>query len=1403
MNGQWLSTWSSSSASGVMVYFSSEQLIGNRIHDYNGEVSNSQALAYWNNGNYKLELFDRLGNSVTGWKVDHASWDNSNFYLYLKDVPDGYPGFYAKVSRDGNLGVQLTNNNTVYYTTAYDASEKYGAWGDLGRSNVWFNDLREINAYYCFGSYSYPVTVTITKPYDTIPIDTFTASKATNGNFYYFTASDLSKTDPKEAYRITAVSVDGSSRSEIGYLGVRGGQTGVVKPTGVTLSKTKLSLQLGQSEKLNATVKPDNATNKNVTWTSDNKDVAAVDAQGNVTATGVGTATIKATTDNGKAASCTVTVSDYTLTKTALKFDLSTEEGGKPQQLNVLNGGTPVTSNITWSTTDESVATVAKDGTVTPVDSGAARILAAIKDGPTLSCEVTVTNDALTSVGLSELSCELYLDTDGNAVPQKPNTKSLKAFYSPGKAEIKDVEWTITPTTNPPVVSVAKDSDDPTKAVITALSKGTADITVTVTTTSGSEKSATCKVTVKTVTSAGEAEKALPQGLTALTNEQLVLGDVSLDDFPGWAWLEEDRQIALTQFAGMQTKSFAATYTKSDAEPYETAVPIAFSTVTGISVQSESSTVQKGQNAELSVIWNMNGTQPDMSEYIKRVEWSSNKPAVASVQKDADGKAVLSALTAGSATITAQIKFKNNKTYKAQYKISVTEDTPADIQVTNVDGFTADASAPGSYRGKLSSDAAGNSGAIHITLTNASKLTVKNSNPKVTATGKVNKVNAETGEYVIPLTIKAAGMTKITLAANDKAKTQKDIFLYVTDSKPSISEDTVTINLQQTGGAAFTLYPNAGYQVSEAALSGENANKFTLASDNTAQGRYILTAGADTAKGTYKLTLCGKVRTTAATADDTSAEETFENVAFTVNVVDQKPKYKIKQSTKFNLFYKDWESRLEITTDEILNDMELKGCDFRLKKADGAYYLTAPTVEGLPSTCAKKGKLTLTFEGYQPVEIDFTVATEYKKPKITLAGKSATLYPENGITNAVITLKEGKDDYTPTAAPALDNEAAKLFSLTQDGDSLLLAASAPKTLPKSVKATISLLESNWAEAIKLVYTVKVSTAKPGVKLGKTTLQLNANPVSASYDTAATQIMWKDGATFNPSHVSFSAANAASRDILNRDITFTFDDETDQIIVRLNKAESDKTIKTGSYKFKVNVIKDNDGRTVTVSTPLTVKITNVEMAKAIKVSSKGSIDVLNRENTFVTVTPSLKSINGTVTNARLSGSAAHLFEIDSQPIKDNKIILRAKADTALITKYAYKLRLNLTIENAEGDKFYYLTPNISLKLKQGKPKVTIAPKNATFFSGAYNNAVTRSITATLKGADNPAIENVELLNNKDEAFTCIYNEQNGTFALSSTDKAVKGKSYSLQLKVTFKDQADNEKATVVKYSVKVK
>ena len=83
----------------------------------------------------------------------------------------------------------------------------------------------------------------------------------------------------------------------------------IIRVTSVSLNKTSITLAVDDNETLTATVLPENATNKTVTWGSSDTSVAAVDANGKITAVGLGNATITVTTNDGnKTATCEVNV---------------------------------------------------------------------------------------------------------------------------------------------------------------------------------------------------------------------------------------------------------------------------------------------------------------------------------------------------------------------------------------------------------------------------------------------------------------------------------------------------------------------------------------------------------------------------------------------------------------------------------------------------------------------------------------------------------------------------------------------------------------------------------------------------------------------------------------------------------------------------------------------------------------------------------------------------------------------------------------------------------------------------------------------------------------------------------------------------------------------------------------
>lgn len=143
----------------------------------------------------------------------------------------------------------------------------------------------------------------------------------------------------------------------------------------ITLNKEKTTLIKGKKETLVATVKPDTALNKKVIWTSSNKDVATVSENGVVSALKEGKTLITAKTqDRGRVATCEVTVEE-------IKVNISKKETnllvGKKASIDYTVTPEAIENkNVTWTSSDETVATVSKEGIVTALKEGTVNITA-------------------------------------------------------------------------------------------------------------------------------------------------------------------------------------------------------------------------------------------------------------------------------------------------------------------------------------------------------------------------------------------------------------------------------------------------------------------------------------------------------------------------------------------------------------------------------------------------------------------------------------------------------------------------------------------------------------------------------------------------------------------------------------------------------------------------------------------------------------------------------------------------------------------------------------------------------------------------------------------------------------------------------------------------------------------
>ncbi len=252
----------------------------------------------------------------------------------------------------------------------------------------------------------------------------------------------------------------------------------------ITLTGTT-AMEVGQTAKLTAetsTLNKYSPTKPGVTFASSNPKVVSVDAQGNVTAKAAGTAVITCTSVDGNAKqSITITVKQNVITAESVTIKGASEilYVGDAMALSATIGtggkGKPTVDGVTWSSSDQGVATVDANGKVTGIKEGNVTITAASKDGYAKgSVVISVKPVKATKIKLNE-----------SAIRMKKGTayKWMEATISPDNTTDKSVTWT---SSNKKVATVSA------KGVIKAKSVGTTIITAT----TENGKKDTVKVTV-------------------------------------------------------------------------------------------------------------------------------------------------------------------------------------------------------------------------------------------------------------------------------------------------------------------------------------------------------------------------------------------------------------------------------------------------------------------------------------------------------------------------------------------------------------------------------------------------------------------------------------------------------------------------------------------------------------------------------------------------------------------------------------------------------------------------------------------------------------------------------------------------------------------------------------------
>ena len=398
-------------------------------------------------------------------------------------------------------------------------------------------------------------------------------------------------------------------------------------PSSVKITATRTTLGIGETAEVSATVSPSNACDTYVDWECSNTDVVTL-KNGVITAVGYGTAKITATSFNGKVGQVTITVKEITADKVTI--DQSTDHLYIGKTFQASASITPENVDnptLTWSSSDESIATVTNNGLISAVGDGEVRITATASNGVSGHFDIHVEEKVVESIQITEDNLLLY----------PGDTATLHAEISPSDASYPEVTWS---SSSPTVMPVSKNGE------ISASKCGYYIITAT------ASNGLTDSILV-------QVDEIIAEHISILGESSLKIGsqmsmsvsyepeNTTIKDI---VWTSGDESILTIDEAGVitacqvGTTTITATQKDTRASMEITVLPIEVASVR-IDVE-QPGTVVSGDTLYFSAT-----VRPENATY-PEVTWSSNHDWIASIdengvfQSHLFGKVVITASTA-------------------------------------------------------------------------------------------------------------------------------------------------------------------------------------------------------------------------------------------------------------------------------------------------------------------------------------------------------------------------------------------------------------------------------------------------------------------------------------------------------------------------------------------------------------------------------------------------------------------------------------------------------------------------------------------------------------------------------------------------------------------------------------
>lgn len=730
-------------------------------------------------------------------------------------------------------------------------------------------------------------------------------------------------------------------------------------------------------------------------------------------------------------------------------------------------------------------------------------------------------------------------------------------------------------------------------------------------------------------------------------------------------------------------------------------------------------------------------------------------------------------------------------------------------------------------------------------------LVWKTTDKKVAVAAPASKKDTHSGN----ITVKGSGHTVISVTAKDMAGFSTTLNLEVQDHRPRIDTAKASVNLAYdyedsdgksyaaAAGGAVELVPVYGETLSTVKLCEQDgqtpAAGLTIVHYDENNKYLIQPSSEDLNVGVYDCSI--------SVTTNVGNEYSYP---VKVAVTDKAPGVSVKMGVLPNLFFKNTEGYVNVSitdkgsvsdvtwedaSSDVNNGFSISFYTHNAKKRLSVLSVSQQsnlklTNGELSDPDVAKGTLTIRLKGYKKLYTfdNFAIKYSYKKPVLVTKKTNSNIVPSVGQNGASFSI------YDKTNKRALFyggvGERCDYYDeiLCDDQDITLTQKEDDSCItyrynggPGTAKITLTLDSPLWREPLCVVHTVKTIT--PKAVLSSNTVIFNTNFKSTAYN----DVSLKNAENISFTDIVITGANKKSQKLLEDDL-FIITTEENRIKIEQGRADlMNASIAAGTYSYKVTPYCTNvlTKEKMALNT-MTFKIKVVNKAVKAKVTPKGSLNLIygasnapeDKKNTVVLVDPKFSNMGSGyyVSSCRLTGEYSNYFTLHNieticyaKKYSPHYYISINHSDHGIAKLKAgqkYRLAIEYTIVNEDGEAFTVTSNTFTIKPKQTAPKITVLNNNQTLYAAAAD--IERSYSLSLPAYYSMKSASGSIDCNKDgkadievsgsQGETCLTVKIVDKDAMNAT---VKGKSYSIP--VTVKLYGCDGIAKDVKVKIKVK